>query len=186
MTSLFDELGGEPAMEAAVDIFYRKVLSDERIAHFFEGVDMDRQAAKQKSFLTMVTGGPNRYTGRDMRAGHAHLVRLGLNDSHVDAVIESAAYRAFYMHGTGHWLGRDVHDVGDYRIDGEFRELEPGMVMTVEPGLYIAADEKRVPAKWRGIGVRIEDDVVVTRGEPDVLTSAVPKDPDEIERLMSR
>lgn len=88
MTSLFDELGGEPAMEAAVDIFYRKVLSDERIAHFFEGVDMDRQAAKQKSFLTMVTGGPNRYTGRDMRAGHAHLVRLGLNDSHVDAVIE--------------------------------------------------------------------------------------------------
>ncbi|MFO0577904.1 MAG: group 1 truncated hemoglobin [Polyangia bacterium] len=88
MQSLFEELGGEPAMEAAVDIFYRKVLSDERIAHFFEGVDMDRQAAKQKSFLTMVTGGPNRYTGRDMRAGHAHLVKLGLNDSHVDAVIE--------------------------------------------------------------------------------------------------
>lgn len=89
MQSLFEELGGEPAMEAAVDIFYRKVLSDERIAHFFEGVDMDRQAAKQKAFLTMVTGGPNRYTGRDMRTGHAHLVKLGLNDSHVDAVIEN-------------------------------------------------------------------------------------------------
>lgn len=88
MQSLFEELGGEGAMEAAVDIFYRKVLDDERIARFFDGVDMDRQAAKQKAFLTMVTGGPSRYTGRDMRAGHAHLVKLGLNDSHVDAVIE--------------------------------------------------------------------------------------------------
>lgn len=89
MQSLFEELGGEPAIEAAVDIFYRKVLSDERIARFFEGVDMDRQAAKQKAFLTMVTGGPSRYTGRDMRTGHAHLLKLGLNDSHVDAVLEN-------------------------------------------------------------------------------------------------
>lgn len=89
MQSLFEELGGEPAIEAAVDIFYRKVLSDERIARFFEGVDMDRQAAKQKAFLTMVTGGPSRYTGRDMRTGHAHLLKLGLNDSHVNAVLEN-------------------------------------------------------------------------------------------------
>lgn len=88
MQSLYDELGGAAAIDAAVDIFYRKVLSDDRIARFFEGVDMERQAAKQKAFLTMVTGGPNSYTGRDMRAGHAHLVAQGLNDSHVDAVIE--------------------------------------------------------------------------------------------------
>lgn len=87
-TSLYDELGGAPAIEAAVDIFYRKVLMDDRIARFFEGVDMERQAAKQKGFLTMVTGGPNSYTGKDMRAGHAHLLRMGLDDSHVDAVIE--------------------------------------------------------------------------------------------------
>jgi hemoglobin len=91
MTSLYDELGGAAAIEAAVDIFYRKVLSDERIAHFFDGVDMERQAAKQKGFLTMVTGGPNHYTGMDMRRGHAHLVARGLNDSHVDAVIEDLA-----------------------------------------------------------------------------------------------
>jgi Xaa-Pro aminopeptidase len=89
------------------------------------------------------------------------------------------------MHKTGHWLGLDVHDVGDYRIDGEFRELEPGMVVTVEPGIYISPDMKSVPAKWRGIGIRIEDDVVVTRGEPEVITEAVPSDPDEIEALMA-
>jgi hemoglobin len=86
--SLYDELGGAAAIDAAVDIFYRKVLGDERIARFFEGVDMDRQAAKQKAFLTMVTGGPAHYTGKDMREGHAHLVKMGLDDSHVDAVIE--------------------------------------------------------------------------------------------------
>lgn len=91
MQTLFDELGGEGAIEAAVDIFYRKVLSDDRIARFFDGVDMDRQAAKQKAFLTMVTGGPNHYTGRDMRAAHAHLVKQGLNDSHFDAVVQNLA-----------------------------------------------------------------------------------------------
>jgi len=87
MASLYEELGGAPAIEAAVDIFYRKVLSDDHISRFFEGVDMERQAAKQKGFLTMVTGGPNNYTGKDMRVGHAHLLKLGLDDSHVDAVI---------------------------------------------------------------------------------------------------
>ena len=91
MLSLYDELGGAPAVEAAVDIFYRKVLADDRISHFFDGVDMERQAAKQKGFLTMVFGGPNNYTGKDMRTGHAHLVARGLNDSHVDAVIEDLA-----------------------------------------------------------------------------------------------
>ena len=89
MASLYDELGGAPAIEAAVDIFYRKVLGDDRISRFFEGVDMERQAAKQKGFLTMVFGGPNHYTGKDMRTGHAHLLKMGLDDSHVDAVIEN-------------------------------------------------------------------------------------------------
>ncbi|AEI64283.1 group I truncated hemoglobin [Corallococcus macrosporus] len=84
--SVFEQLGGEPAMAAAVEVFYRRVLSDEHISHFFEDVDMERQAAKQKAFLTMVTGGPVHYSGRDMRAGHAHLVRRGLDDSHFDAV----------------------------------------------------------------------------------------------------
>ena len=86
--SLFDQLGGPAAVEAAVDNFYRKVLKDERVAHFFDDVDMDRQRAKQKAFLTMAFGGPHNYSGKDMRNGHAHLVTRGLNDSHVDAIIE--------------------------------------------------------------------------------------------------
>jgi hemoglobin len=88
MPTLYEELGGEPAVEAAVDIFYRKVLTDDRVSRFFDDVDMDRQSAKQKAFLTMVFGGPANYSGKDMRAGHAHLVARGMNDSHVDAVIE--------------------------------------------------------------------------------------------------
>ncbi len=75
-------------MEAAVDAFYRKVLADDRVSRFFEGVDMDKQRAKQKAFLTMAFGGPHNYTGKDMRTGHAHLVKMGMNDSHVDAIIE--------------------------------------------------------------------------------------------------
>jgi len=85
---LYEEIGGAPAVNAAVDIFYRKVLKDERIKRFFDDVDMAKQAAKQKSFLTMAFGGPNNYTGLDMREGHAHLVKRGLNDSHFDAVVE--------------------------------------------------------------------------------------------------
>lgn len=87
--SLFEKLGGEAAVGAAVDIFYRKVLADERINRFFEGVDMDKQAAKQKAFLTMAFGGPHNYTGLDMRNGHAHLVEQGLDDTHFDAVVEN-------------------------------------------------------------------------------------------------
>ncbi len=89
--SLYDRIGGEAAVNAAVDIFYRKVLADDRIKHFFDGVDMEKQAAKQKAFLTMAFGGPNNYTGEDMRKGHAHLVERGLNDSHFDAVMENLA-----------------------------------------------------------------------------------------------
>lgn len=87
--TLFERIGGEAAVDAAVDIFYRKVLADHRINKFFEGVDMDKQAAKQKAFLTLALGGPNKYTGKDMREGHAHLVKRGLNDSHFDAVMEN-------------------------------------------------------------------------------------------------
>jgi len=88
-STLFEQLGGSAAVETAVDRFYRKVQADDRISAFFEGVDMDKQAGKQKAFLTMVFGGPVHYTGLDMRRGHAHLVARGLNDSHFDAVIEN-------------------------------------------------------------------------------------------------
>jgi hemoglobin len=88
MSSLYEQLGGEAAVDAAVDNFYRRVLSDERISHFFDDVDMDRQIQKQKAFLTVAFGGPNSYTGKDMRQGHAHLVAMGLDDSHFDAVVE--------------------------------------------------------------------------------------------------
>ncbi|MDH5325868.1 MAG: group 1 truncated hemoglobin [Gammaproteobacteria bacterium] len=87
--TLFEKLGGEAAVNAAVDIFYRKVLADDRINSFFDDVDMDAQAAKQKAFLTMAFGGPHNYTGKDMREGHAHLVERGLNDTHFDAVVEN-------------------------------------------------------------------------------------------------
>lgn len=87
--TLYEKLGGEAAVDAAVDIFYRKVLADDRINKFFDDVDMEKQAAKQKAFMTMAFGGPNNYTGTDMREGHAHLVKRGLNDSHFDAVVEN-------------------------------------------------------------------------------------------------
>ncbi len=89
--TIYDKLGGAPAMDAAVDIFYRKVLSDDRISEFFDGIDMDKQRSKQKAFLTMAFGGPNKYTGQDMREGHKHLVAKGLNDMHFDAVVENLA-----------------------------------------------------------------------------------------------
>ncbi|MFO7592518.1 MAG: group 1 truncated hemoglobin [Pseudomonadota bacterium] len=88
MSTLYERLGGEAAVDKAVDIFYRKVLADDSVSDFFDDVDMDRQAAKQKAFLTMVFGGPNNYTGLDMREGHKHLVERGLNDSHVDAIVD--------------------------------------------------------------------------------------------------
>jgi hemoglobin len=88
VTTLFERLGGAEAVNAAVDIFYRKLLSDDRVSSYFDNIDMDRQIAKQKGFLTMAFGGPNKYTGKDMREGHKHLVARGLNGSHVDAVIE--------------------------------------------------------------------------------------------------
>ena len=115
----------------------------------------------------------------------AGLVKLGLLKGSVKKLIAAGAYSEFYMHRAGHWLGIDVHDVGDYKIDGEWRLLEPGMVMTIEPGIYIAPDHKKVAKKWRGIGVRIEDDVAITRKGTEVLTSGVPKMVAEIEALMA-
>lgn len=109
------------------------------------------------------------------------LVELGLLKGDVDSLIEDEAYRQFYMHGTGHWLGMDVHDVGQYKD----RVLAEGMVVTIEPGLYIAPDDETVDAKWRGIGIRIEDDVVVTANDPYVLTAGVVKDIEDIEKLMA-
>ncbi len=86
--SLYERLGGQTAVNTAVDIFYRKILRDQRVNHFFDGIDMEEQIIKQKGFLTMVFGGPNHYTGKGMREGHYHLVKRGLNDSHVDIIIE--------------------------------------------------------------------------------------------------
>jgi Xaa-Pro aminopeptidase len=113
------------------------------------------------------------------------MVELGLLQGEPEQLIKDKKHEKFYMHGLGHMLGIDVHDVGRYYYGKESRALEPGVVMTVEPGIYIAPDSEGVPEKYLGIGVRIEDDVLCTDGAPRVLTSKVPKDPQEIERLMS-
>jgi Xaa-Pro aminopeptidase len=119
-----------------------------------------------------------------VRAITQGLVRLGLLKGKVPNLIRDGAYRQWFMHRTGHWIGMDVHDVGDYKVGDEWRVLEPGMVMTVEPGLYIPAGSRGVPKRWWNIGVRIEDDVAITKGGSEVLTEGLPKDPDAIERLM--
>ncbi len=119
-----------------------------------------------------------------VRAITQGLVKLGLLKGKPAALIKEAAYKPFFMHRTGHWIGMDVHDVGDYKVDGEWRVLEPGMVTTVEPGIYIPAGMPKVARKWWNIGIRIEDDVAVTRGAPEVLTGELPVEPDDIERAM--
>ena len=113
------------------------------------------------------------------------LIKLGILKGKPADLIRKEAYRRFYMHRTGHWLGMDVHDVGDYKVGGAWRELEPGMVLTVEPGLYIPAGTRGVARKWWNIGIRIEDDVLVTRDEPDVLSAAAPRTVAEIEAVMT-
>jgi Xaa-Pro aminopeptidase len=112
------------------------------------------------------------------------LIKLGLLEGKLNQLIKDEAYKTFYMHRTGHWLGMDVHDVGDYRKGDDWRTLEPGMVLTVEPGLYIAADCSEVDPKWRGIGIRIEDDVLVTPQGHDILTADAPKTIRDIEDWM--
>jgi Xaa-Pro aminopeptidase len=131
--------------------------------------------------------------GRDWNAPHAAaveeitrgLIDLGLLKGRFRTLVEKEAYRPFFLHSTGHWLGLDVHDVGEYRSGGRWRRLEAGMVLTVEPGIYVAPDNRQVAAKWRGIGIRIEDDVAVTDTGNEVLTDAAPKTVDAIEALMA-
>ncbi|MGB0467302.1 MAG: Xaa-Pro aminopeptidase [Pontibacterium sp.] len=113
------------------------------------------------------------------------LIELGLLTGTRQNLIDRGAYREFYMHRIGHWLGMDVHDVGDYKVHGDWRVLEPGMVMTVEPGIYVSPFNDNVEERWRGIGIRIEDDVLVTEEGCEVLTASVPKQVDEIEALMA-
>ena len=112
------------------------------------------------------------------------LCALGLLKGSADAAIESGAYKSVFPSKTGHWLGLDVHDVGDYRVDGQARLLEAGMVVTVEPGIYVPPDLRGVAERWRGIGIRIEDDVAVTADGNTVLTAGVPKEPQELERVL--
>ena len=141
----------------------------------------------QKAAISKVRAGAhwNEPHEAAVRAITQGLVRIGLLKGRVPKLIKDGAYRQFFMHRTGHWLGMDVHDVGEYKVADQWRLLEPGMVTTIEPGIYIAPGAKGVRREWRGIGVRIEDDVVVTEGEPEVLTAGMPTDPDEIERLMA-
>jgi Xaa-Pro aminopeptidase len=112
------------------------------------------------------------------------LREIGILKGKLQTLLKSAAYREYFMHRTGHWLGMDVHDVGDYKVEEQWRLLEPGMALTVEPGLYISAKAK-VPKTWRGIGIRIEDDVMVTKAEPQVLTAGLPKESRAVEELMA-
>ena len=131
--------------------------------------------------------------GRPFSAAHVAAVRvlseglctLGLLKGSADAAVAEGSYQCFFPAKTGHWLGLDVHDVGDYRVAGESRLLEPDMVLTVEPGLYVVPDDRSVAERWRGIGIRIEDDVLVTRDGNEVLTAAVPKEADAIETLLA-
>ena len=113
------------------------------------------------------------------------LVDLGILSGDVENLIADGAYREFYMHSVSHWLGMDVHDVGDYKVDSHWRVYEPGMLLTIEPGIYISAENLQVDKKWRGIGVRIEDDILVTKKGYEILTDGVPKQRDQIEKLMA-
>ena len=125
---------------------------------------------------------PHEASVRTITAG---LIELGLLQGDLEALIKAEDYKEFYMHRIGHWLGMDVHDVGDYKVGGEWRVLEEGMCMTVEPGIYVAPDNIQVESKWRGIGIRIEDDIVITKDGCDILSKDVPKSVAAIEALMA-
>jgi len=139
--------------------------------------------AAQKSVIEgLAPGVPFEWMHRHALEGIVDgLIDLGLLDGTRESVIEEKSYERFYMHKAGHWLGLDVHDCGAYFIDGESRVLEAGMVLTVEPGIYIADDDETVEERWRGIGVRIEDDILVTESGCENLTVAIPKEPEEVE-----
>lgn len=127
-------------------------------------------------------GRPHELASRRLAEG---CVALGLLKGDVETLLAEGALRRFYMHGTGHWLGLDVHDVGRYRLGEDYRPFAPGMVMTVEPGLYVSPGTDGIDERFWGIGIRIEDDVLVTDGEPEILTAGVPKAVDEIEALIA-
>ena len=143
--------------------------------------------AAQRAAVTQVQPGNHWNEPHDaaVRAITQGLVRIGLLKGPVASLIKDGAYRKFFMHRTGHWLGIDVHDVGDYKVGDEWRVFEPGMVLTVEPGVYIPAGTKGVPKRFWNIGIRIEDDVAVTATGHEVLTAGAPTDPDAIEKLMA-
>ena len=119
-----------------------------------------------------------------VRVATEGMIELGILPGNLDDELENKGYKRFYVHNTGHWLGLDVHDVGEYTIDGHSRELEPGMVLTVEPGIYIPPGSEGIDEKWQGIGIRIEDNVAVTREDPRILTDGLVKSADDIEALM--
>jgi Xaa-Pro aminopeptidase len=112
------------------------------------------------------------------------LAHLGILAGSVDEHLEKQTHKRFTLHRVGHWLGMDTHDVGSYRAEGDWRPLKPGMVVTIEPGLYLP-DEPDVPERFRNISVRVEDDVLITAGDPDVLSAAVPKSVHAIEQVMA-
>jgi Xaa-Pro aminopeptidase len=148
---------------------YELVLKSQEAAFEAIGPDKHWNQAHEATVRVITTG----------------LVELGLLQGDVDELIVNETYKTFYMHRAGHWLGMDVHDVGDYKVGGEWRVLEVGMALTVEPGIYISPDNQQVAKKWRGIGVRIEDDVVVTKQGCEILSGGVPKSVAEIEALMA-
>jgi Xaa-Pro aminopeptidase len=120
-----------------------------------------------------------------IRVATEGMIELGILKKSLDEEIESKGYKKYYVHNTGHWLGLDVHDVGEYTIDGHSRQLEPGMVMTIEPGIYIQPDAEGVRECWQGVGIRIEDNVAITKAEPRLLTEGLARIADDIEALMA-
>jgi Xaa-Pro aminopeptidase len=154
-----------PAQAAIYDIVL--AAQDAAIKTIAPGVSFDQA---NKAAIEVITGG---------------LVDLGILNGEVDSLMAEGAYRDFYMHSVSHWLGMDVHDVGDYKVDSHWRVYEPGMLLTIEPGIYISSENTQVDKKWRGIGVRIEDDILVTKKGYEVLTDGVPKQRDQIEKLMA-
>ena len=153
---------------------------EQRLLHDLVGAAQDAALAHARPGVPYESG--HEAAVRTLTEG---LLRLGLLKGTLEKNIADGQYKRFYRHKTGHWLGLDVHDVGDYRIDGDSRLLEPGMVFTIEPGLYVAPGDTTVAAKWRGIGIRTEDDVLVTRDGHKVLTGKLARSADEIEALMA-
>jgi Xaa-Pro aminopeptidase len=142
--------------------------------------------AAQKAGIEQVRPGRsyNAYHEAAVRVLTEGLVDVGLLSGSIDELIETEKHRDFYPHRTGHWIGLDVHDVGRYKDDAdEYRPLAPGMVLTVEPGLYVQPDLD-VPERWKGIGIRIEDDVLCTSGDPEVITASIPKEAAELEAIV--